>query len=73
MEGKQTPVQPHIEKLRTKLEHTAMKHGDLLHPEVIRISQELDLHLVRIFREQLHHSKILHAQAANPGIRAGGK
>jgi hypothetical protein len=73
MRGKQPPVQKNIEQLRAQLEKTALMHGDLLHPEVLRVSQELDLHIVKIFREQLRLSKIVNKPTASPGFGMGGK
>lgn len=44
---------PHIESLRANLHDIAGQYGDLLHPEVLRASQELDRHIVRHFQNQL--------------------
>jgi hypothetical protein len=50
---KAAAADPNIEQLRSHLHQTVLKHGDLLHPEVLRVSQELDHYLAYYFKQQL--------------------
>ncbi|WP_200757092.1 Spo0E family sporulation regulatory protein-aspartic acid phosphatase [Effusibacillus dendaii] len=52
-----------MEDLRENLIQTAMRHGDLLHPEVISKSQELDQLLTRLLREQLQLTRLTFPQS----------
>lgn len=50
---KPVAIDPHIERLRSLLHQTMLMYGDFLHPEVLRVSQELDHYLVYYFKKQL--------------------
>lgn len=46
-----------IEELRTAMARIAQKHGSFTHPEVLKVSQQLDVLLVDV---QVHLSQNMH-------------